>query len=456
MGMTEAVHWHEGLFLQPHHLQAHQRYVQGRIVGERRLGWAYPYGLIEARLSADALENGFIQFDRLRLVMPGGLEVNVPDNADLPALSIKEALAASPGSLVLSIGVPHWHAGRANTIERSGAEDWRVTRLYRVAELERADENTGENTQTLLVRRINARLLLPDDDRTDLETLPIARVTHGVGEDVGIPRVDPRYIPPCMLLSGSPTLREQMRDLANQIEASRTELVAQMTRGGFSVEAMRGVQFEQMMRLRTLNRFAGSLGHLVAAANVAPFDLYLQLRELLGELAALRPDNDQFEVSRYDHDNPALAFQELQDRIRGLVRGAVTASFVRVDFKEEEGILVASMTDEHIERPTDYFLGIRTSMDATVLARLVEDADKFKFMVRSMAQRRAYGIRLVEERHPPHELPADSSLHYFRLMRADSMRMWERIKEEREVAIVCRELKSEQFQAALYMTMPMG
>ena len=47
-----------------------------------------------------------------------------------------------------------------------------------------------------------------------------------------------------------------VRDLVSQVEASRKELVVQISRGGFSLETMRGVQFEQFMRLRTLNRYS--------------------------------------------------------------------------------------------------------------------------------------------------------------------------------------------------------
>lgn len=74
--------------------------------------------------------------------------------------------------------------------------------------------------------------MLDSDDRTDMETLPLLRIGHGAGQDVGLPKQDPAFVPACLVLSGSPTLRELLRDLANQIEASRKELVLQMTRGG--------------------------------------------------------------------------------------------------------------------------------------------------------------------------------------------------------------------------------
>jgi type VI secretion system protein ImpJ len=448
------VHWHEGLFLQPQHLQTMQRLLNEQFINERRLVFAYPYGMIEARISADALENLLVRFDRLRAVMPSGLEVNVPDNADLPALDIKQAFASGSGSFTVSLGVPLYYPGRANAIEAGGKDDWRVKRLFKVAETTMADENTGENPQPLLTRRINARLLLEEDDRTDLEVLPLIRITHATGQDVGLPRQDPTYVPPCLVLSGSPTLRDLVRDLANQIEASRKELVIQVTRGGFSIDTMRGVQFEQVLRLRTLNRFSASLPHLVMAPGITPFALYLELRECLGELAALHPDRDQFDVAPYDHDNPAIAFNELSSKIRSLLRGAVAARFMQVAFVRDQKVMLADLTDEHINVPNEYFLGIRTREEARAVAQLVEDPDKFKLMAKSLVQQRIWGIKLVEERHPPLELPSQSGLHYFRLMRSESQRMWDRIRDEKAMAIRWPEIETSDFAITLYMTVP--
>ena len=191
MTIKGQIHWCEGLFLQPHHLQ----YMQSRIVEnfarERRLCWNYPYGVVEAKISDDQLENMRVSFDRLRVVMPSGLEVNVPDNAHLPSLDIKEAFASSSSPLTVSLGVPTWSNSRSNVIEKGTEEDWRVKRRYRVAEIEKPDENTGENPQSILVRQINARLLLDNDDRSDLEVLPLFRIVHAAGEDIGLPRRDP-------------------------------------------------------------------------------------------------------------------------------------------------------------------------------------------------------------------------------------------------------------------------
>ena len=259
-----------------------------------------------------------------------------------------------------------------------------------------------------------------------------------------------------MVLEGSDVLCNQVRDLANQIEASRKELIVQMTRGGFSVDTMRGIQFEQMLRLKTLNRFSGRLPQLAQVPGVSPFAVYLELRELLGELAALQPEHDLFDVPDYDHDNPRICFKELADKIRSLLRGAVAPKFLKISFNLDaaQKLYNAQLTEESLTLPNEYYLGVKTKEDPRILAQLVEDSDRFKLMPTSMINQRVFGVRLAEERHPPLELPAQTGLHYFHLLRGESRRIWERIEQEKNVSIRWPGVESSDFEITLYMTVP--
>ena len=471
MSQIGQIHWHEGLFLQPHHLQTMQRDLAETGARERRLSWPYPYGLIDLRISTDALENMLVRIDRLRAIMPSGLEIDVPGNADIPALDIKRVFQASSGSFTVSLAVPLWQAQRANTVEptpaqggggaahRAVAEEARIKRLYRVAEITRPDENTGENPQPVIVRRYNARLVVEGDDTSDMEVLPLVRIIHAAQEST-VPRPDPSFVPPCLVIGGSPTLRNLLRDLGAAVEASRKELVNQMTRGGFVPENLRGPQLMQLLRLRTLNKFAARLPVLVAGGttgggSITPYQAYLELRELQGELAALSPDRDPFEAPRYDHDNPGVVFEELDRRIRPLLRGDIQKKFLQVPFTRQDGVLAATLTDEHLTQPNGYFIGIRTKMDPTQLGKLVEDQDRFKLMPRSMIKLNIYGIKLVEERHPPMEMPSSIDLHYFRVDIGESKKMWERMTGEKAMAIRWPENENFEYQdVSLYMTVP--
>jgi type VI secretion system ImpJ/VasE family protein len=457
MAVTGHVHWHEGLFLQPHHLQWMQRQFLEQTWAERRLGFPYPYGVVEALPSADALANMVVQFDRLHVVMPSGLEVVVPDSADLPPLDIRQAFQTSSGGFTVSLGVPKWYPGRANTLSQDGHADYRTNRLYRVAEVESADENTGDNSQPLMVRRVNARLLLDGDDKTDLEHLPVLRVLQSTGEEKSLPRLDPEFIPPCLVMGGSPYLRELSRDIANLVEARRRELSNRMQRTGFSLDAIRGIQFAQLLRLRSLNRFAGRLPAIARAPGITPLDLYLELRELLGELAALQPAPDLFEVAPYDHDRPAVPFAELSRKVRHFLPPEDTGSVMKVDLVAAEKMLTADLNDAHLTKPNEYYLAVLSKQDTRDLVKLVEDADRFMVMSRRHVRATVWGVKLVEERNPPPQLPKPAGLTYFRMVPNEnphSQRMWQFIKDEKAVAVTWRGMESSDYKMAIFMTVP--
>ena len=134
--------------------------------------------------------------------MPSGLEVNYPENAELPSLDIAQAFAKGSGTFNVLLGVPLWQGSRANTVPLSQDSDTRVKLLYRVGEVECYDENTGENPKPVQVRKINSRLMFEHEDgnrptrpqsrpscsaATDSHawrsSMPRSHFAHGVGRD---------------------------------------------------------------------------------------------------------------------------------------------------------------------------------------------------------------------------------------------------------------------------------
>lgn len=474
MSSVGQVHWHEGLFLQPHHLQTMQRELLDASWRERRMTWMFPYGVIELKLSTDALENMLVRIDRLRAVMPSGIEIDIPGNTDLPALDIKRVFQGSSNSFMIGIALPLWQGGRANTVEpgsdamaatgaaaRRGVQaDALIKRIYRVNEVQRSDENTGENPQPLMVRRLNARLVVEGDDFSDLEVLPLLRIV-AAAEEQTLPRPDPDYVPPCMVIGGSPRLRFVVRDLTNFIEAARKEHVDKLTRGGFAMENLRPPQMVMMMRLRTLSRFAASLPTLVAggvggAGTMAPVEAYLQLREMLGELAALNPARDMFDAPKYDHDNPLPVFLDLDKKIRALCVGEERGNTLELPLVSDGTATVsATMTEEHLTKPNGYWLCIKTKMEPSVLGKLVEDQDKFKLMPKSMIKLNIFGVKMEEDRHPPMGFKSSTDRHYFRIDVGASQKMWDRITSEKAISVRWSELEPLAYEdIRLVMSIP--
>jgi type VI secretion system protein ImpJ len=446
------VHWHEGLFLQPHHLQTMQRATQMEIRALRSLLFPFCYGVVDAKLSYDDLANGRLRFERLHVIMPGGQELRFPEEAQLPSLDIRAEASRGAGQLEVLLSVPLWVKNRANAFRSGEPPDPRVKLLYIPTEArDQADENSGENPQTILLRKVNARLMLKSEDTSDVECMPLLRIVRSVGEDAGKPRPDPEFVPPSVLLRSAPTLHDLVRELTAQINASREQTRIKVSTGGLGLE----VKWEITTRLAALNRFCAAWTGMIEEGNVPPFIIYQQLRGLLGELLALHPADKLFECQPYNHADPLPAFRELDRKIREEIRVARAAEPLKVSFAGSPGLLRVSLEPQHFERPTGYYLGVKTRADRTKLALYLGDGNKFKLMPRSMEQVAIFGIELKEENYPPLELPGQSDLHYFRLMPTSNQRRWDQVKQDKGISLVWNNSEFDLTDATftLYMTL---
>lgn len=458
------IHWHEGLFLQPQHLQRLQKNLLDQFGWERRLNQDYGYGVLEAKLSLDDLQNQRLRFQKLKVVMPGGAVISYPENTILPSLDIRDAFASNPKGFNVYLGLPHWFDARANTVEGEMTVGARIKQLYRVPPQvsDVADENTGDNRQPMQVRYYNAMLLLDSDDDSDIEKIPLMRIVHDTNREEPFPRLDPSYVYPCFKLSASPTLREMVRDITSQIEAVREQLANIVARGSESHTIGR-LQLEQILRLRCLNRYVAKMPALLALgegnADADTFGVYQELQSLLADLMALYPERMPFQLIPYKHENPFPAFSGTIAMIRNFLHGSVTPNYWEVKFEsgKEAASRIARLEDKHFKEPNAWFIGIKTSLEPSALVDLVEDMDQFKLMPSSFAERAIRGISLKEERFPPLELPAESGRYYFRLNVQTSRRVWEEAVKELELMVTWSSQREvSDFQISLFMTMSSG
>ncbi len=450
------VHWHEGLFLQPHHLQMLQRQLQLDARAARSLVTPYCFGVLESRLAQDDLADGRVRFERLRVIMPSGQEVFFPEDAHLPALDLKTELVRSSGPLDILLAVPLWAKNRANAFRPGEQADPRIKLLYMPDEArDVTDENTGENPQSVHFRKVNARLVFKADDLSDMEFIPLLRVVRAAGEDLGKPRQDTDFVAPSLWLKSSPVLHDLMRELVAQLNASREQLRVKVTTGGLGLE----VKWDLTLRLTTLNRFCSSLPAVIEEGTITPFAVYLELREMLGELLALNADKGVFDCEAYNHLDPLRSFRELDRKIRAEIRVSRATEPMRVAFTlAQPGLLRATLEPQHFEKPTGYFIGIKTKVERTKLAVYLGDSNKFKLMPGSMERVAIFGVEIKEENYPPLDLPGQSDLHFFRVMPASNQRRWDKIKEDKVISLVWNNAEFDLSDATvtLFMTLPSG
>src|SRR6516162_4392771 len=85
------VHWHEGMFLRPHHFQAAQRYYAHELERGTRWNLHHDWGVRAIDLEREALANHRFVVRGLRARLRDGTLVSVPEDGDLPVLDLKPA-----------------------------------------------------------------------------------------------------------------------------------------------------------------------------------------------------------------------------------------------------------------------------------------------------------------------------------------------------------------------------
>src|SRR5262249_27431602 len=113
--MTQrAVHWHEGMFIRPHHFQTAQRYEQ--YLADRSEKWDlhYNWGIRNVELDLDALSNYRLVVRRLDARMRDGTVVSIPEDGALPPLDLKPAFEQGANNITVNLAVPIANLGKAN------------------------------------------------------------------------------------------------------------------------------------------------------------------------------------------------------------------------------------------------------------------------------------------------------------------------------------------------------
>ena len=435
MSKSDLVHWQEGLFLQPHHLQLMQSSLISAIGNERQLANPYPYGVVSSKVSLDALESKIVKFDNLKVVMPSGYVVDTEINCTLPSLDIKKKFNNSKKAFTVFLALPFWQPDQANTLEDMNGET-RIKRVFTVKEIEKNDENTGINPIPVRVKTLNARLVLEEDDNREMELVPVLRVARSTDEEEAIPKVDKYFIPPAFHVNGANNLADMLNDLLNQMVACRNQLIDHFNKRNFQLDSLTGNAFEQVIRLKTIAAYTAELDVLLNSQASSAFSVYVSLRKALAELGCLKPSDEIYNTSAYDHDNLFPVFNELIMHIREFLKDNLKVPYKKGDFTINEEMLMLDLVDEIIEGQRVYFLGITSPDDPAVLSDMVENGDQFKLMPYKDRKKAIYGVKLKSEKFPPIDLPSKVGLSYFKLQLSDSSsHLWDEIKQEKSIQV---------------------
>lgn len=434
MRSVPEVHWSEGMFLRPQHLQMYSRQVSGMVADAWQGMQPFFWGLVEIEVAEDALGTFTFSLRRLKAVLRDGTRVSLPANLELPPRDFKEALNLADGRLAVYFGVPLLREGDANTAGPTAAAGGQELR-YRVGTVEAADENLGGAQQPVEIRRLNGRFFFGEESREGFESLPVAWLQRS-GFGANAPALAPTFIPPVLDIGAWPPLVKIGEEVLHRVEAKYRFLRAELTEGRIVLDTEGTGGWQPVFKLQIVGSFLHVLRQLVGAPGLHPFHLYFELSRLAGELSIFADESEAeaLAVPLYDHDRLGECFQTLAYTLERLLERILSGRFVRVDFTLTGDLLVAHLREEWLGRESTTYLAIESDLsDREILARIETAKIGTAADLPLLKQRRLFGLDIDLLKRTPGGLPARENLHYFSI--AQEGPYWEGVARSREMAI---------------------
>lgn len=449
------VHWYEGLFLQPHHLQASDRRWAETLHLSQRWDNPYHYGLHAIELDKDALANSQLRVYRVQARMRDGTLVDLNDlcagefervegddsTFDLTEEmgDIKQALE-NESVIRVFLGVPKLTLGRANV---TAADNSAPTR-YVETESKVPDESSGGNDQQVRLLNLNVRLLLSTQDLSGYEVLPIAQIRRASAGEA-LPQLDEDYIPPVLSFDAWPALRRQLVTGVYDMIGEKIDVLSQqVVSRGIGLDSRDPGDSERLLMLWSLNAVYGTLGVLAFAQGIHPLSVYTMLCHIVGELSIFGERRRIEPLPPYDHEDLACIFREVIGRIEQLLYAVRAYEYEQRYFTGVGMGMQVSLEPQWFNSDWDWYVGVNKGDLTLQECRELLSPGQLDWKLGSSRQveilfrQRAEGLQLMPLDRSVRALPSRPDWIYYEVPRRDAP-AWRDVQETQTLAMRLRD-----------------
>lgn len=444
MNHSQAIYWHQGMFLQPQHFQQAEQHQRFQLSPLLESGLPHFWGVGRLDLPPSALANRTVEIRNAQLVFPDGTYIDYPGNAvikprtlnangiegDKPNtvyLGLKKLL---PREINVTEAASLQEAGDASTRFASLANPQETADLY-------AEGPTAQVRTLLHVVRIFFEHEIEHVEQYDL--IPIARLVRD-GEAMVL---SPNFIPPCYTLAGAEPLSAMIRDIRDELAGRARQLQEYK-----SPREMQKAEFDSsylvfLLALRSLNRITPYLFHLTETRQAHPWQVYGTLRQLVGELSSFSERFDMLGEAEdgtpglppYDHGDLGKCFGRVRSLISHLLNEITVGPEFLAILTYQDGCYRSTLPRDFFGQRNRFYLVVRTEADPLRVvealqseARLAAEDELPQLIAHALP-----GLELIHMPLAPQGLPRRASSYYFRI--EQQSRQWEAVERDGSIAL---------------------
>lgn len=427
MTWTNKVIWTEGMFLQPQHLQQHDRFLaqqaQMRLAATAPYGWGY----VSLTLDSAALNLGKIAITAAQGVMPDGLAFDVPGQDPAPA-ALDVPVDARDQLVVLAITLQR--PGVAETDAESDAGS--MPPRFRSAEIEVGDTNvSGQRVAPIQVGRMNLRVVLARDAGEGVATIGLCRVVERRADNKLV--LDATYIPPMLHCGANELLAAHLRDLHGMLHQRGEALAARLAQPGRA-----GVgEIADFLMLELVNRNEPLVAQFRQASLLHPRDFYYFVVSLSGDLSTFREGRRPGALPPYAHEDAKVCFKPLMDGIRLSLSMVMEQTAIPIELQDRKhGVRVAIIPDIELQRKAQFVLAVASQLPGDALRARFPTQVKIGTVerIRDLVNLQLPGVGIRPLPVAPRQIPFHAGFTYFELETRGN-EMWKQLESSGGLAM---------------------
>jgi type VI secretion system protein ImpJ len=418
--------WHQGLFLQPHHFQLTDQYVQSLLLPYQKFIEPFLWGVAQVTISDAALGNRSFELNKGEFLFPDGTHVSIPGNGLIEPRSFEEDWIEGDRPLNVYLGLKKWDASGENvtvlpTLEGIGQVS---TRFVTKTDPDEVDDlyQSGPKAQVKSLHFVLRIFWEPEKDRLgDYLLIPVAQLERR-GEEI---RLSENYIPPCLNLNSSEFLLQLIKEMRDQLASRARQLEEYKTQKGVHTAEFGTRDMVYLLALRSLNRYVPLFYHYLESPQVHPWPVFGVLRQLIGELSSFSDQvnllGDQEDgtalLRTYDHQGLGACFLSAQSLVTRLLDDITSGPEYVLRLVYDGTYFAAELPPAIFEGRNRFYLVLETEADPATLLQSMETVVKLssRESLPILIARALPGIRTQHLTVPPQELPRRSHSIYFQL-----------------------------------------
>ncbi len=344
--VPEAIQWHEGMLLAPHHFQQmtwrFEDLLHYHTQSLTPFYWGVRYWPV--KIDPGLLVGGRFRVLELEAVMPDGLLVShgfvEADDLEIDLAPYQEEMRRSPTTIHLVVPAKKPMGGVTGDLRRYTSVEGRPV----------LDMNTGEGELPIPRLRPRLSLMAGDTPPSKYVSFPLARVEY---KNEAFALTD--FMPPVLVAERHSPIGGMGLRVVKRLREKVDSLAKKLRSDSLTIGAPMVVEVRHV--LQALSASLPYVEAVLTTGAVHPYAVYLALCQLAGNLAAMGESVVPPEFKPYNHNDLHASFTQVSDFIDQMINQAVPESFTAIPFSESSGIF--SVTWEPAWRDRRVIIGVR-------------------------------------------------------------------------------------------------